>query len=139
MNGNTVTDAELDDRISVFATEFQGKTIVNAGESEESLLNITSIPNFVLIIIGIAIALLLLIVIIFVFVRRKRRREEFEEEFEYDMFEPPISSRKPDEEEDTDLSEFNTRANPKRKTIEKLAKGRPEDFAKLLRSWMSEE
>ncbi|HSO56685.1 MAG TPA: flagellar basal-body MS-ring/collar protein FliF [Paenisporosarcina sp.] len=139
MNGNTVTDVELDDRISVFATEFQGKTVVNAEESEESLLNITSIPTYLLIIIGISMALLLLIVFIFVFARRKRRREEFEEEFEYDMFEPPISSRKPDEEDDTDLSEFNTRANPKRKTIEKLAKGRPEDFAKLLRSWMSEE
>ena len=139
MNGNTVTEVELDDRISVFATEFQGKTVVNAEESEESLLNITSIPTYLLIIIGSSMALLLLIVIIFVFARRKRRREEFEEEFEYDMFEPPISSRKPDEEDDTDLSEFNTRANPKRKTIEKLAKGRPEDFAKLLRSWMSEE
>ena len=138
MNGNQVTEEDLDDRISVFATEFQGKTVVSAGESEASLLNINNIPNYVLIIIGVAIALLLLIVLILVFVIRKRRREEFEEEFEYDMFQPPISTQN-DEEENMDLSEFNTKSNPKRKTIEKLAKGRPEDFAKLLRTWMSED
>ncbi|MGB3261795.1 flagellar basal-body MS-ring/collar protein FliF [Paenisporosarcina sp.] len=138
MNGNTVTDAELDDRISVFATEFQGKTIVDAGEADESLLNINNMPNLP-IIIGVAIGLILLIVLVAVFLIRKRKREELEEEFEFDMFEPSLPTRTPDEEEDMDLSEFNTRANPKRKTIEKLAKGRPEDFAKLLRSWMSEE
>ena len=139
MNGNQVTEEGLDDRISVFATEFQGKAVVDSGESEESLLNINNIPNYILVIIGVTMALLLLVVLILVFVIRKRRREEFEEEFEYDMFEPPVSNRKPDEEEDMDLSEFNSRANPKRKTIEKLAKGRPEDFAKLLRTWMSED
>ncbi|HLG28233.1 MAG TPA: flagellar M-ring protein FliF C-terminal domain-containing protein, partial [Paenisporosarcina sp.] len=139
MNGNLVTEEGLDDRISVFATEFQGKAVVDSGESEESLLNINNIPNYILVIIGVTMALLLLVVLILVFVIRKRRREEFEEEFEYDMFEPPVSNRKPEEEEDMDLSEFNSRANPKRKTIEKLAKGRPEDFAKLLRSWMSED
>ena len=139
MNGNLVTEEGLDDRISVFATEFQGKAVVDSGESEESLLNINNIPNYILVIIGVTMALLLLVVLILVFVIRKRRREEFEEEFEYDMFEPPVSTRKTDEEEDMDLSEFNSRSNPKRKTIEKLAKGRPEDFAKLLRSWMSED
>ncbi|EMF45195.1 hypothetical protein B481_3501 [Planococcus halocryophilus Or1] len=43
------------------------------------------------------------------------------------------------EEEEIDLSEFSNRSNPKRKTIEKLAKGRPEDFTKLLRSWMADD
>ncbi|PUB14672.1 flagellar basal-body MS-ring/collar protein FliF [Paenisporosarcina sp. OV554] len=139
MNGNQVTDEELDDRISVFATEFQGKTIVNGGEPEESLLNINNIPNYVLIFIGVGLALVILIVLIIVFVIRKRKREELEEEFEYEMFEPPLSTLRTDEDEEMDLSEFNTKANPKRKTIEKLAKGRPEDFAKLLRTWMSED
>jgi flagellar M-ring protein FliF len=139
MNGNQVTDAQLDDRISVFATEFQGKTIVNGGKPEESLLNINNIPNYVLIFIGVGLALLILIVLIIVFVIRKRKREELEEEFEYEMFEPPLSTIRTDEDEEMDLSEFNTKANPKRKTIEKLAKGRPEDFAKLLRTWMSED
>lgn len=139
MNGNQVTDEQLDDRISVFATEFQGKTVVT-GDPEESLLNINNIPNYILIFIGVGIALLLLIVVILIFVIRKRKREELEEEFEYEMFEPPASSTlRIDENEEMDLSEFNTKANPKRKTIEKLAKGRPEDFAKLLRTWMSED
>jgi flagellar M-ring protein FliF len=139
MNGNQVTDTQLDDRISVFATEFQGKTIVNGGKPEESLLNINNIPNYVLIFIGVGLALLILFVLIIVFVIRKRKREELEEEFEYEMFEPPLSTIRTDEDEEMDLSEFNTKANPKRKTIEKLAKGRPEDFAKLLRTWMSED
>ncbi|MGB5944795.1 flagellar basal-body MS-ring/collar protein FliF [Paenisporosarcina sp.] len=139
MNGNQVTDEQLDDRISVFATEFQGKTVVT-GDPKESLLNINNIPNYVLIFIGVGIALLLLIVVILIFVIRKRKREELEEEFEYEMFEPPASSTLSiNENEEMDLSEFNTKANPKRKTIEKLAKGRPEDFAKLLRTWMSED
>ena len=72
---------------------------------------------------------------------RKRKRESLEEEEEYvlDMFNQPIEKVSNLEEAEIDLSEFNTKANPKRKTIEKLATGRPEDFAKLLRSWMADE
>ena len=104
------------------------------------MLNINNIPNYVLIFIGVGIALLLLIVVILIFVIRKRKREELEEEFEYEMFEPPASSNLSiKKNEEMDLSEFNTKAKTKRKTIEKLAKGRPEDFAKLLRTWMSED
>ena len=54
------------------------------------------------------------------------------------MFEQTPFPSLEDEEEEIDLADFN-KSNPKRKTIEKLAQERPEDFAKLLRTWMSED
>lgn len=136
MNGNPIAEADLDDRISVFATEFQGKTVV--AEEEPVISWMDSIPNNLLLIVGAAVALLLIIgSLIFVLMRRKR--EVIEDEFDYEMFEQPVIKGVQDEVEELDLSEFDSRSNPKRKTIEKLAKGRPEDFTKLLRTWMSED
>jgi flagellar M-ring protein FliF len=138
MNGSQVSDEYLDDRISVFATEFQGKPIINVEEPEGSLLSMNNIPNSVLLMIGLGIGLLLILVITFILLRRRKKKDE--EEFEFDMFEQSmIKSGQQAEEEEVDLSDFDTRSNPKRKTIEKLAKGRPEDFTKLLRSWMADD
>lgn len=139
MNGTQVTDVELDSRISVFATEFQGKVVVSEEKPVEELLETSTISNSVLMMIGAGIAFLL-IVLILVLVLRKKKHTAPEEEFNYGGYEPPLAiNRKVEEEEELDLSEFNSRANPKRKTIEKLATGRPEDFAKLVRSWMAED
>lgn len=138
MNGAEVDELALDDRISVFATEFQGKPVV---EAEDPITNwFGTIPNNLLLIAGAAVALVLIIgSLVFVLVRRKR--EVIEDDYGFDMFEQPVSSvgSLEEEEKEIDLSEFDSRSNPKRKTIEKLAKGRPEDFTKLLRTWMSEE
>src|SRR5690606_25792544 len=98
------------------------------------------IPNTLLLVAGAAVALVLIIgSLIFVLLRRKR--EVIEEDFGFEMFEQPVSAigELKSEEQEIDLSEFDARSNPKRKTIEKLAKGRPEDFTKLLRTWMSED
>ncbi|PKH10384.1 flagellar basal-body MS-ring/collar protein FliF [Planomicrobium sp. MB-3u-38] len=138
MNGAEVNELELDDRISVFATEFQGKTVVEAEEPIDNWFG--TIPNSLLLIAGAAVALILIIgSLIFVLMRRKR--EVIEEDYGFDMFEQPVTpiGSLEEEEKEIDLSEFDSRSNPKRKTIEKLAKGRPEDFTKLLRTWMSEE
>ncbi len=138
MNGTQVTDVELDSRISVFATEFQGKVVVSEEKPVEELLETSTISNSVLMMIGAGIAFLL-IVLILVLVLRKKKHTAPEEEFNYGGYEPPLAINRKVEEEELDLSEFNSRANPKRKTIEKLATGRPEDFAKLVRSWMAED
>jgi len=140
MNGSQVSEEYLDDRISVFATEFQGKPVITVEEPEGSLLSMNNIPNSVLLMIGLGIGLLLIIVITFILLRRRKKKDE--EEFEFDMFEQSMVKRRQDEveeEEEIDLSDLNSRSNPKRKTIEKLAKGRPEDFTKLLRAWMADD
>lgn len=138
MNGAEVNNLELDDRISVFATEFQGKPVI---EDVDPINNwFGEVPNGLLLVAGAAVALILIIGSL-VFVLMRRKREVIEEDFGFEMFEQPATSigELEDEEQEIDLSEFDSRSNPKRKTIEKLAKGRPEDFTKLLRTWMSEE
>ena len=138
MNGAEVNNLELDERISVFATEFQGKPVI---EDVDPINNwFGEAPNGLLLIAGAAVALILIIgSLIFVLMRRKR--EVIEEDFGFEMFAQPATSigESEEEEKEIDLSEFDSRSNPKRKTIEKLAKGRPEDFTKLLRTWMSED
>lgn len=135
MNGTLLNEEDLENRISVFATEFQGKAAV-AEEAEPQVFD--QLSKDVLMMIGAALAVVVIILIIALVVRRRKRNKE-EEEFIFDMFEEPKVQSEPEEKEEIDLSEFTSRANPKRKTIEKLAKERPEDFAKLLRSWMAQD
>ncbi|WP_075619434.1 flagellar basal-body MS-ring/collar protein FliF [Paenisporosarcina indica] len=138
MNGNQVTEADLDNRISVFATEFRGKPVTPEDEPKGSLLSINNISNSLLLGIGLGIALLLIILVLVLVLRRRKRAKE-EDQFGFEMYENPMNNASQVDEEEQDFTEFSSRANPKRKTIEKLAKGRPEDFAKLLRSWMADD
>ncbi|ANU09176.1 flagellar M-ring protein FliF [Planococcus antarcticus DSM 14505] len=139
MNEFPATEAELEDRISVFATEFQGRPVIEDEEPEETFL--AGIPNNLLIVICAAVVLVLIIIIALLLLRKKKKEEVFEEEYEFEGFEQALakSNQVNLEDEEIDLSEFSARSNPKRKTIEKLAKGRPEDFTKLLRSWMADD
>lgn len=139
MNEFAATEAELEDRISVFATEFQGRPAIEDEEPEATFL--AGIPNNLLWVIAGAVGLVIIIVIALLLLRRKKKEEVFEEEYEFGGFEQALakSNQVDSEEEEIDLSEFKNRSNPKRKTIEKLAKGRPEDFTKLLRSWMADD
>ncbi|MFP8784291.1 flagellar basal-body MS-ring/collar protein FliF [Planococcus plakortidis] len=139
MNEFQPTPAELDDRISIFATEFQGRP--ELAEEEPVTTFWTGIPLLWYVIAGVAV-ILLTGIILFVAKRRKRQQEELAAELEMDYFARAAAKMQPAgnaEEEEVDLSEFNNRANPKRKTIEKLAKGRPDDFTNLLRSWMADD
>lgn len=137
MNGTEVDELDLDNRISVFATEFKGKPEVVVETPAPTWWSV--LPASLLWIIGGSIAVLLIGVIVFLLMRRKKR-EDVEEEFEFNMFESQMPGTRIDEIEEIDLNELTSKSsNPKRKTIEKLAKERPEDFAKLLRTWMAEE
>ena len=136
MNGVQVDEMDLANRVSVFATEFQGKP----AEAEEEPVNawLDGLPDNLLLIIAAALSLLVILIVLIVLLRRNKRKRE--EEFDLEIFGQPLNHERTEEvEEEIDLSEFDSRANPKRKTIEKLAKERPEDFARLLRSWMSED
>ncbi|ALS80027.1 flagellar basal-body MS-ring/collar protein FliF [Planococcus kocurii] len=139
MNEFQATDVELEDRISVFATEFQGRPAVEDEKPEVTFF--AGIPNNLLLVIGAAIVLVIVIIVALLFLRRKKKVDIEEEEYSFEGFEQALakSNLLEPEEEEIDLSEFSNRSNPKRKTIEKLAKGRPEDFTKLLRSWMADD
>lgn len=146
MNGNEVTEENLDDRISVFATEFQGKP--DLVEEEPPVTSWWSnIPDGLLLAVGGATALLSIVLMgILLNGRRKKKREEAEiEEMENDLYFGTAGQSLHAEAagiediEEIDLSGLSSKTNPKRKTIEKLAQERPEDFAKLLRTWMADE
>ncbi|TWT27824.1 flagellar basal-body MS-ring/collar protein FliF [Planomicrobium sp. CPCC 101110] len=136
MSGQEVTEEELDNRISVFATEFQGKPeiIVEKEPVHVSWFD-TLIGNPLMLAIAGAVVLLFGGIVILIM----RRRKQKEEEYDFDIFDQPVVKVEQLEEDEFDLSEFDATESPKRKTIEKLAKGRPDDFAKLLRTWMAEE
>lgn len=74
--------------------------------------------------------LLLAIIALIILLVRKRRNEE-EEEFEFDEHTPihvPDIDTEPETEEMV-----------RKNQLEKMAKDKPEDFAKLLRAWLSED
>lgn len=140
MNDFQATDIELEDRISVFATEFQGRPPIDDEKPETTFL--AGVPTALILAVAGAVILLLVIVIVLIIRRKKKNQTTLEEaEYSFEEFEKALakSNQVEIEDEEIDLSEFSNRSNPKRKTIEKLAKGRPEDFTKLLRSWMADD
>ncbi|WP_280768985.1 flagellar basal-body MS-ring/collar protein FliF [Salipaludibacillus daqingensis] len=112
-------DEEIEERVLVSSQEFFGKV-----EFEEPA---TGTPFWYYIVGALILAV---IVLIFLLMRNRRKTEEFEEfsldeRSQYDL--PPI-----DEEADTE-------ERARRKQLEKLAKDKPEEFSKLVRTWLSED
>lgn len=75
--------------------------------------------------------LLIIIVLVILFIR-KRRQEGMEEEEIIEEQQAIINVEDINEEQETEGS-------VRRKQLEKMAKEKPEEFAKLLRSWISED
>ncbi|AGT31535.1 flagellar M-ring protein FliF [Geobacillus genomosp. 3] len=75
-------------------------------------------------------ALLLIALLLFLWLRRRREDEGEDEEF---VFTPPL----PAESELPEPPE--TEATLRRRQLERLAKEKPDEFAKLLKTWLSEE
>ena len=63
--------------------------------------------------------------------RRKNDDEEYEEEW-YETPQEPIKVADVNNEKETEET-------VRRKQLEKMAKDKPEEFAKLLRSWLTED
>lgn len=118
-----LTDEMIQEKIVVSVQPFYGKTQA----SEETT---TNIPWWAY---AIAAALLLLIVLLVFFLLRARRKraEALEEEEAVDLG-PMINIPDVNEEQETENS-------LRRKQLEKMAKEKPEDFAKLLRTWIADE
>src|SRR5690606_23531634 len=118
-----LTDEDIANRIVVSVQQFQGND--TADDQPQSV-----IPWWVWVIGGI---LVVAIILLAVNVMRARRRKQDEEELE-------ILEQQQQLIEIEDISEEKeTEATVRRKQLEKMAKDKPEDFAKLLRSWIAED
>ncbi|MFJ7976397.1 flagellar basal-body MS-ring/collar protein FliF [Peribacillus sp. JNUCC 23] len=121
--GTALTDADLANKIALSVQPFNGKVTFDSPQQAR-------IPIWVYIAGGV---LLLAVIILLILYLRSRKRDdidldELEELQESEMLEV------------ADLSEEQeTESTLKRKQLEKLAKERPDEFAKLLRSWIAED
>ena len=118
-----LTDEEIANRIVVSVQKFQG----NASTDTDTK---AIIPWWVWVIGGI---LLVAIILLVIYVLRARKRKQEEEELE-------VIEQQQQLFDVEDISEEKeTEATVRRKQLEKMAKEKPEDFAKLLRSWIAED
>ncbi|WP_158737689.1 flagellar basal-body MS-ring/collar protein FliF [Alteribacillus sp. YIM 98480] len=117
-----VTEDEINNKIFVSAQEFEGKIDF---ETEAG----SSIPLWMYILAGVLGAAVIVLLVLLL----RRKKEEEEEDHVY-LDQMTAQDEVPDLPEDED-SEQATR----RKQLEKLAKENPEEFSKLLRTWLSDD
>jgi flagellar M-ring protein FliF len=118
-----LTDEEIDQKIAVSIQPFDGKV------SFDNQITKTSIPWWIYVIGGILVTIIG--VFIFLFIRARRQQDNRFVESE-EIFKEPIDLPDVNESHETESS-------LRRKQLEKMAKEKPEEFAKLLRSWISED
>lgn len=118
-----LTEEEIAERIVVVTgQQFYGKADADAQSTPV-------IPWWVWVIGGILLAAIGLLIF---FILRSRKQKQEQEELE-------ILSRQEDLIVEDISEEKETEATIRRKQLEKMAKEKPEDFAKLLRSWIAED
>ncbi|MFC4184603.1 flagellar basal-body MS-ring/collar protein FliF [Saccharococcus thermophilus] len=118
--GQTLTDQDINNRVVVSVQNFNGKTMFTQPKQ--------TIPMWVYIAGGAALVLLIVLAVL---LWRRRREDEEEEE---EIFDQPVVQQVPDIHE-----AHETEATMRRRQLERLAKEKPDEFAKLLRTWLSEE
>lgn len=116
-----LTEQDIDQKLTVFATEFKGRP-------EFSDPSRTGIADYLLYALA-AVAALALIGVVYAFTRRAKRKDadEFDEA-------SPVPVGLSDFDFDQDNEE-----TARRKRIERLANNNPDEFIKLLRTWIAEE
>ncbi|WP_404459243.1 flagellar basal-body MS-ring/collar protein FliF [Oceanobacillus kapialis] len=125
---NTSINAEFEDaapeeNVSITFQEFNGKQASNNAPTSSGI----SLWMY------IAGGLLLLIIIVLVVLLLRNRGEE-EEIIEESYIDEEVPAEIPDLPE-----QEQTESEVRKKQLEKIAKDKPEDFAKLLRSWIGED
>jgi flagellar M-ring protein FliF len=119
-----LTDEQIAEKVVVSVQQFDGKQqFTETGTAQV-------IPVWTYIVAGVL--LLAIIILLILLVRKKKQdNEEFEDEEEFTVHEPIRLQ---------DINnEVETEGTVRKKQLEKMAKEKPEDFAKLLRTWISEE
>ncbi|WP_394232534.1 flagellar basal-body MS-ring/collar protein FliF [Niallia oryzisoli] len=117
-----LTDDDINQKISVSVQPFKGKVTFDDGEKFR-------VPWWVYAIGGVLVAVIGLLVFLFMRARRQRIKEE---EVSMEDFIQPIEVPDVNESHETENS-------LRKKQLEKMAKEKPEEFAKLLRSWIAED
>lgn len=120
--GTQLTDNDIQNKIAVSVQPFNGK--IKFQDQKQPLL-----PWWAYL-IG-AILLLIIGLLVFFLIRSRMARED---ELEEELLESELAAEKIQQEE-----EKNNEQLERRKQIEKMAKEKPEEFAKLIRTWLSEE
>ncbi|WP_078413284.1 flagellar basal-body MS-ring/collar protein FliF [Priestia abyssalis] len=115
-----LTNEEISDRVVVSVQPFNGKPQTEETETSEIPIWMYAIGA------GLVIVILVLLFLLF----RRKRKEESIDEYE-DTFVPL---------KDAEIEELPlTESQQRRQKLEQLAKDQPEEFAKLLRTWIAEE
>ncbi|WP_429662781.1 flagellar basal-body MS-ring/collar protein FliF [Bacillus gobiensis] len=120
-----LTQNEIDNKIVVSVQPFDGKIESTPPETTSG-----GIPIWIYAAVG-ALLLIVILLLILLIRRKKYDSENEEEEIVFERQEPIFVEDVNDEKE----SEESVR----RKQLEKMAKEKPEEFAKLLRGWLAEE
>ncbi|WP_026675877.1 flagellar basal-body MS-ring/collar protein FliF [Fictibacillus gelatini] len=119
-----LTTQQMQDKISVSVQPFHGKQAT--GQT-----NTSSLPIWVYIIGGVLLVVIILLAILLI--RKKREREDMDAEIEEFDF----------EKERFDVPDVNidreSEETVRKEQLEKMAKEKPEEFVKLLRTWLSED
>jgi flagellar M-ring protein FliF len=119
-----LTEEEIANKIVVSVQQFDGKQ--QFAETEAASV----IPMWVYIVAGILLTAIIILLILLI--RKKRQENEEYDEDENLIIQEPIKVQ--------DINnEVETEGTVRKKQLEKMAKEKPEDFAKLLRTWISEE
>ncbi len=134
INNEEITDEQINDKITVFVNKFEGENPANAVQQEVPQNKTTQY-----ILYGVSgLAVLLLIIIVVMAVRSgKRKKEESEvEEVSTTENNAPLI----DEIEDFEFGKVQDNEDTlKRKRIENLVKRNPDEFIKLLKTWMNQD
>ncbi|GKV67795.1 flagellar M-ring protein [Sporosarcina sp. NCCP-2716] len=125
VSAGELTEEQLADKIAVSIQPIRGK---QADFSEKQ----TVIPWWIYLVGGL---LLIVIVVLVVLYMRKRKRDSELAEQEARALEEQLQAIEVSDIND----EVETEATTRRKQLEKMAKDKPEEFAKLLRTWIAED
>ncbi|MDQ0156818.1 flagellar basal-body MS-ring/collar protein FliF [Robertmurraya andreesenii] len=121
--GAELTDEAIQDKIVVSVQPFNGKPQFSSEQKFTLPWWAYVVGGILLLVIGLGI---------FLFIRSRKKREEEEEMEEIMDNGPQLTIPDVNDEQETESS-------LRRKQLEKMAKDKPEDFAKLLRTWISED
>ena len=111
----------IEDKVVVSVQPFNGKVTFDNKTAEK-------LPWWIYLVGGLLLAAIIILIILFIRQRRKDDEEEIVmEENTEQIYVPDVNK------------EYETEKTMKKKQLEKMAKEKPEDFAKLLRTWISED
>ncbi|MCM3665633.1 flagellar M-ring protein FliF [Mesobacillus subterraneus] len=116
-----LTDEVIEDKVVVSVQPFNGKVTFENNVVEK-------LPWWVYLVGGLLLAAIVVLLLLFIRTKKTEVGDEFVIEEKYEQIRVPDVNK-----------ELETESTMKKKQLEKMAKEKPEDFAKLLRTWISEE